>query len=207
MDRDKILDTWMKRPLSWSQLSQFWYSKNKWVDTYLLNNRFPPNAGMDFGNVVGDTLGLGKKKSMVPKLEKYLTGEKEHEMHVKLNKKMLVGYADHYCPEKKILNENKTSQKIDRWNQKAVDTHGQLTMYALMILLRDGTIPDQLEIWLNFIPVENRKFGGMWIPDRDEFHRFQTTRTAKECLAFGSLIERTHKDMEQFANVVKLPDC
>ena len=205
MDRNKIIEKWMKRPVSWSQVSQYWYSKNQWVESYLIGNRFPPDAGMVFGNVVGDTLGLGRKKSMVPNLEKSLKGEKEHELSVKMNNTLLVGYCDHYCPEKKILNENKTSKNPNRWNQVEADNHGQLTMYALMLLLRDGTVPENLEIWLNFIPVEEREFGGMWIPDRNNFTRFKTTRTAKQCLEFGSKIERTLKDMEQFANVVKLP--
>ena len=205
MKRKDIMKQWKSRDVSWSQLSSYWYSKQQWANSYLFNTPFTPNAGMIFGNVVGDTLGLGKKKSMVPKLEKHLIGEKEHSLTVRLNDRYLIGYADHYCPKKKILNENKTSQKKTRWNQVEVDNHGQLTMYALIILLRDSIPPEELKIYLNFIPVENRDFGGMHIPDPDEFYRYETKRTTKQCLEFGSKIERTLKEMEEYIKTVDLP--
>jgi len=199
MTAKEALDLWKKRDTSWSQLNSWTYSKDQWFNSYILGNRFNANAGMKFGNTVGDTLGLGRKKSLVPKLEKYLKGEKEHSLRVKMNDHTLVGFCDHYCPVKKILNENKTSQNVNRWNQVEVDKHGQLTMYALLIMLRDGTAPDDLDIFLNFIPVANREFGGMHIPDPNEFYRFQTTRTVAQCLQFGGWIEQELKKMEEYA--------
>lgn len=199
MNNQELIEKWQNRAVSWSQLSLWKRNKNQWFDSYILDKKFSPTAAMIFGSVVGDTLGTGKKKSMVPKLEKYLKGEKEHEIHVRLNNKMLIGYTDHYCPVKKILNENKTSQTANRWNQIEVDNSGQLTMYALMIMLRDGTPPDDLEIYLNVVPVFNRPFGGFHIPDPNNFYRYQTKRTVLQCLDFGSKIEQRIKQMEHFA--------
>jgi len=193
------MEVWKERPVSWSQLNSWKYNKQQWFNSYILGERFEPNAGMIFGNVVGDTLGLGRKKSMVPNLEKDLKGDKEHKLVVKMNGNTLIGYCDHYCPEKLILNENKTSQNKLRWNQKAVDDHGQLTMYTLMIMLRDKVKPEDIEIWLNYVPVFNRPFGGMHIPDPDEFYRYQTTRTSVQCLNFGAMIQKTLIEMEKYA--------
>lgn len=195
--KNELLDTWKQRDVSWSQMNSWKYSKQQWFNSYILGNRFEANAGMKFGNVVGDTLGTDK--SMVPKLNEHLHGQKEFKLRVKMNDHYMIGFCDHYCPDKKILNENKTSQNPNRWNQVEVDKNGQLTMYALLIMLRDGTPPDDLEIWLNFIPVANREFGGMHIPDPDEFYRYNTKRTVAQCLKFGGWIEQELKKMEQYA--------
>ena len=136
---------------------------------------------------------------MIPKLEKHLKGDKEHRIRVKLDDRYLIGFCDHYCPVKKILNENKTTQDPNRWNQVSVDNHGQLTMYSLMLFLRDGTLPHELEIWLNVILVENREFGGLHIPDPENFYRIKTERSVKQCLDFGANLKRTLKDMENYA--------
>ena len=35
-----------------------------------------------------------------------ILGKKEYELKAKLNGLTLIGYADHYCPNSKVLNEN-----------------------------------------------------------------------------------------------------
>lgn len=203
--REEYIEQWLKRDVSWSQINSWRYNKLQWANSYLFNTPFEPNALMIFGNVVGDTLGT--EQSMVPDLEPHLKGEKEYKLHVKMNDRYLVGYCDHYDPMRKLLNENKTSVNPNRWDQQAVDDHGQLTMYSLMLYLQNKTLPEDLEIWLNFIPVAQKRYGVMHIPDPSIFHRFQTKRTLAQCLQFGGFIEATLKEMEIFANNISLPSA
>lgn len=191
------LKQWKERPVSWSQLNSWKYNKDQWFQSYIMLNRFEPNQQMIFGNTVGDTLGTDD--SMVPKLNEHLVGVKEYELKAQMNDHTLIGYCDHYCPKKKVLNENKTSYREDRWDQKTVDEHGQLTMYSLMLMLKEKVKPEELEIWLNFIPVGMKRYGKMYIPDPDVFHRFPTKRTTQDCLMFGGWITQTLKEMEDYA--------
>ena len=157
---------------------------------------------MIFGNVVGDSLGT--PDSLVPMLNPHLLGVKEFELLAKLDKLQLIGFADHYCPDTLNLNENKTSRRLNRWTQKEVDAHGQLTMYALMLMLTHKVKPEDLTIWLNFIPVrETQCFDMEVIYQKLLPPRFRTTRTTRQCLEFGATILKTLKEMETYAYTVK----
>lgn len=198
--RSEQIEIWKARDVSWSQLSSWKYSKEQWFYKYVKGSAEDPNPAMVFGNVVGDTLGLDT--SLVPKLNPHLIGVKEYPMRVKMNDHWLIGFADHYCPEKKVLNENKTSQKTDRWTQKEVDEHGQLTMYALLLLLKDKVMPHELEIWLNFIHVAEGGDFQLYIPDPDGFKRFKTKRELVDVVRFGDSITKTLTEMENYALTV-----
>lgn len=197
MQRDDQIEKWKQRDFSWSQYSSFKYSPEQWFYKYILNQGEDPNPAMVFGNVVGDSLGT--PTSLVPKLNPHLVGIKEYEMRAEMNGFKLVGFADHYCPETKVLNENKTSQKHDRWDQNAVDAHGQLTFYALLLLLKDKVMPHELTIWLNFIHVAEGGDFKLYIPNPDNFKRFQTKRAIVDVVRFGDSITKITKKMELYA--------
>lgn len=201
--RQELINTWKKRAISWSQISSFAYSKDQWALRYIFNIDDGGNNLMRFGNVVGDSLGT--PESMVPLLNPSLVGVKEFELHAPLNGLSLIGYADHYCPETKVLNENKTSVNLTRWDQDKVDNHHQLTMYALMLMITHKTKPEDVEMWLNFIPVRETQSFEMEIVDPALFHRFPTKRTTKQCLEFGASISKTLKEMEKYALTVPTP--
>lgn len=193
--RRQQIAKWKERDVSWSQISSWMYSKDQWAMKYLFGIEEPANQAMIFGNVVGDTLGL--PSSMVPSLNPHLVGIKEFELRVPMNGYNLVGFCDHFCPETIVLNENKTSQKKDRWTQKLVDEHGQITMYDLMLYLKLKIKPEDVRNFLNFIPVtEGQDFQ---LRVEDNFLRFETKRTLKQCLMFGAQIQKTLKDMEAYA--------
>lgn len=190
---------WKERDVSWSQISSWAYDKNQWAQKYIFNNPEPANQAMIFGNTVGDTLGT--PSSMVPKLNPQLIGIKEYELRVKMGDHNLVGFCDHYCPIEKVLNENKTSQKKDRWTMKEVTPFGQLTMYALMLYLQNKTKPEEVKMFLNFIPViEGQDF--QLRVDPENFKTFATSRTLKQCLMFGAEINKTLKEMETYAHTL-----
>ncbi len=191
------IETWKARAISWSQLNGWQYNKLQWFQKYILNIKEDGNAGMKFGNTVGDTLGT--PDSYVPLLNPHLVGIKEFELHAKMNGYSLIGYADHYCPETKVLNENKTSQNPNRWTQKDVNEHGQLDMYGLMLLLQHGTKPEDVQMYLNFIHVTEGNDFQLRVTDPTKFSRFQTTRTTQQCLQFGAGIDKIVKAMEKYA--------
>lgn len=203
MNRSELIKVWKERPISWSQLSSWKYRKEQWRDKYLFGLREDANPDMLYGNVVGDSLGT--TNSLVPLLNPHLVGVKEFELKAKLNGLTLIGYADHYCPTTKVLNENKTSRKLDRWTQTEVDDHGQLTMYAMMLMLTHKTKPDDIEMWLNFIPVKEGGDFQLSVIDPTKYHRFPTKRTMKQCLDFGAEIDKTLKAMLKYAQTVDLP--
>lgn len=200
--RQQQIQKWKERDVSWSQISSWSYSKDQWALKYLFDRPEEPNQAMIFGNTIGDTLGT--TFSAVPKLDPYLKGEKEFKLRVKMNDYSLIGFCDHYCPIEKVLNENKTSQNGTRWTQKTVDEHGQITMYALMLYLQEKVKPEDLKIFLNFIPVKHGNDFQLTV-DPDVFHIFETKRTLKQCLMFGSTIGKTLKEMESYAQVAVEP--
>ena len=190
-------DRFTTRPLSHSQLSSWEYNKDEWWDNYILGKRKAPNPAMEFGTVVGDSIGT--PGSLVPELVP--PGVKEFELSASLGPIRIVGYADHYCPNTLVLHENKTSDKPDRWDQKKVDEHPQLTMYALMLYLRDKVKPEEIKMFLNFIPVERGSDMHYRVPEPVVFHQFETRRTTTDILRYAAYVTDTVKQMEEYYNL------
>jgi len=188
-------DRFIIRPLSYSQLSSFEYSPAEWYKRYVLLKPDPPNAAMLYGTKVGDSIGT--ENSLVPTLTP--PGVKEYELRANIGKIKMVGYADHHCSETKILNENKTTDNPNKWNQKSVDAHGQMTMYALLLLLQDKVKPEDVTMFLNYIPVT---IGGDFqyrLPEPPTYTAIPTRRTTTDVLRYVGYIEETVKAMEKYA--------
>ena len=181
------------RPLSYSQLSSFEYDPAEWYRCYILGEKDPPNDQMKLGTLVGDS--IGKLESLVPGLEP--AGVKEYEMRASLGNIHMVGYADHYCVEKLILNENKTSDKRTKWTQESVDNHGQLTMYALLLLLQNKTKPEDVTMFLNYIPTI-RKGVKFRLVEPVEVYTFETSRTTMQVLDYANYIKRMVNLMDEY---------
>lgn len=108
----------------------------------------------------------------------------------------LVGYADHYCPDTLILHENKTSYSKSRWTKKKVDEHKQMTMYAFLLNLMDGTQPEDVEMYLNFIPL---KLVGVTYQPYGTWKQFETYRTKADIEAYKDYIMDTIEAMSEYA--------
>ena len=148
---------------------------------------------MLYGNVVGDSIGTDH--SLVPMLTP--PGIKEYEFKAKFGKKhTLWGFADFYCPDTRVLHENKTSTNPNQWTQKKVDDHTQLTMYALMLFLKHKIKPEDVKMVLNFIPV----LPTYTMPDPVVVHSFETSRTTKDVLEYSAFILDTLVEMERYVN-------
>jgi len=149
------------------------------------------------GNRIGDSIGTDK--SEVPDLVP--PGVKEYEIRSTFEDIELVGYADHFCPSMLVLHENKTSPNKKRWTQRKVDDHHQLTMYALMLNLRDGIEPEDIEMWLNFIPVE---LVGVTYKPTPNWRAFETRRTKQHLEAYKQYIIRTVEAMDEYIKMKEL---
>jgi hypothetical protein len=186
-------DRFATRPASYSFFSSWEYNRDEWYKNYIMGIREPANEAMLFGSLVGDSIGTDT--SMVPTLVP--PGVKEYELSATLWGIPLVGYADHYCPDTRVLHENKTSATRDRWTQKKVDEHTQLTMYCLLLWLRDKVKPEDVRIQLNFIPV--RQAGVQFkLPDPPTYTPFTTTRTMLDILEYTSYLKKTLVEMERY---------
>jgi len=201
-------DRFIKRPLSYSQLSAWGYNKEEWYQRYIKNKPYPKNSAMQTGNIIGDSIGTDK--SLIPDL--IPPGVKEFKLEAQLGDIYIVGYADHYCPKTKVLSENKTSTNRKKWTQGAVDRHKQLDMYCLMLALTHNTPPEDITIWLNYIPVIEAQDMRYYLPNPVEFYQFPTKRTSEQVFTFAKEIENTVEDMhsyvlerEQNSGIVELP--
>lgn len=195
--RKKQIEKWRERRFSWSQISSWQYDKWQWYNKYILDKRESANAAMLFGNVAGDSLGT--KESLVPKLKFHKKAIKEYKLTPKMNDVELIGYCDFWTPEVVLLDENKTSQNKKKWTKESVDDHGQLTMYALMLLLQDNVVPEKMKIRLHYIPVHEDGAFDIVVTDPDIFYTYETKRTTEQVLTFGSDIVKLRKTMLKFA--------
>lgn len=189
---------WLARPISPSQLGSWEYDKDgQWFPSYILNQRSPASAAMLFGSKVGKSIEKDEVP-MVPQIVRY--PKMEYELRANLGKLRLIGYADSYYPEKKLLREYKTSQNDKRWTQATVDTHGQLIMYALLLFLQDKVKPEDLTIHLDYIPVYEGNDLHIHLPEIPLVYPFKRKQiTAADILRYSAYIQETRAKMEIYA--------
>lgn len=192
----------IKRPLSYSQLSAWDYGKEEWYQRYIIGQPYKTNSAMNAGNIVGDSIGTDK--SLVPDLVP--PGIKEFKLTAQLGNIYMIGFADHYCPETKVLHENKTSTNRKKWTQGVVDRHKQLDMYCLMLALTHNTAPEDVEIYLNYIPVIENQDMRYYLPEPPEFRQFRTSRTIEQIDAFAEEIQQTVQQMHEYIEQRKSGD-
>lgn len=108
----------------------------------------------------------------------------------------MIGFADHYCDKTLVLHENKTSDNRKKWNKKSVDTHTQLTMYALLLHIQDKVKPDDIKMQLNYIPV--RIVGTTYkLPDPVEVLSYPTKRTNIQVIQYVGYVKDVVKEMDK----------
>lgn len=191
------LKKFRERPFSWSNFSAFRdYDRELWYSRYILNQKTPENSKMVFGKLVGKR--IEKDLSYIPQLPRHIM---EYEMTATLKDAhgdfSLIGYADSYNPETKELDEFKTSSPTG-WTQKKVDSHDQLTYYALLLHLRDKVKPEHLTIRLHHMHTcEDGSFNIAFCKPFS-LDTYTTKRTTRQVLMFASEILRVRKEMEEY---------
>lgn len=190
------LTKWKIRPFSWSQLSSFEYDPEQWYKGYFLGERNPETKEMVFGKNLADDLEHGRCK--IKELIDLLPFHKEYPFKVSYGKIVLVGFCDDFDDKTfKNLNEVKTGRK--EWTQRRADDHGQFTMYLLMNYITHKIQPEEVECWLHWLPtMEDGDFSIQFVKPI-KVVSFKTKRTMSQVLEFGGRINRTIKEMEEFA--------
>lgn len=181
-----------KRPLSWSAISSFQYSKEQWYRKYIQGITDPANSAMKFGKEWGER--IASDPSYMPEIPRHSVFE--YKLEVALGGIPLIGYIDSYEPHTHLL-EYKSHGK-NGWTQKRVDEHGQIDMYVLMLHLLHGVQPKDLEIKL--VAVQTQENGDFSISlSGTPPVIFETKRTTKDILRFANIIKDTVSDMQSYS--------
>lgn len=194
MKQFKITDIYHKdRPLSWSAISSFEYSPEQWYTTYILGIR-QESKELTFGSYV-DTK-LQNDPTFLPQVERYPI--MQHGMRAALKGVIpLIGYADGWCSTTLRLKDDKTGKKP--WDQKRTDETGQLTMYAFLLYLTARIKPEDLRLFISWLPtVEQGDFSIGFRDDPVVPQIFETRRTMEDILEFGMRIKITLAAMEEY---------
>ncbi len=198
-DTENRLIKWKARDLSWSQISSFEYDPEQWYRNYWMGVRDKPSAEMLFGSKIGKK--LEKDPEFLPMIPRSTT--MEYKFQAEFNDLILVGYADSFCDDALTLREYKTGVKA--WDQKRVDTHGQITMYCFMHYLTHKIKPEEITCTLHWMPTKKIEHGDFtveisFVDDiENNIMHFETKRTMREILEFGTRIKKTVKLMESYA--------
>lgn len=201
------LEKFKHRPLSYSSLNSWQWDKDhgtdRWAKHYLEDiDECSPE--LEFGKKFAESIEDGT--CQVKELMKSLQERKEYPFKCKFGDIELVGFADAINDINfRIINEVKTGAQ--EWDQKRVDSHSQLTMYALMNYIINKINPIETSFILFWVPtqrieLENGDFGGF--DYKIEFKKpievkwFRTERTIKDIMAYGAYIQKTYKEILAF---------
>ena len=215
MTRDTFYNRFTTRPLSHSQLESWKYNKDEWYDRYILGKSYPPNVVMKFGSKIGDAIGT--PDCPIPDLNP--PGVKEFKLSAKLGDIYIVGYADHFCPQTLVLNENKSTDNPNKWHPESVRLHRQFDIYALMLFFQYDIPPEDVSMYLNDVRTEK-----YWVPKPGhedlpeyllnehtadeavrlkrpiEWYQHPTTRTGSDLKRYVKYVEKTVEAMWEYVS-------
>ncbi len=137
--------------LSYSQMTLFEMSPEKYVDKYFYGREFRPNRNMLFGKKMADGLEFDEATGdpaldmMMSELPKFELMDIAFEVTLPNGKKpiTLLIKPDTYKADYSAFKEYKLSKR--KWTQKMVDNSGQVTFYAVGFWLKTGHIPQDIE--------------------------------------------------------------
>lgn len=203
------------RPLSWSGISSFEWNKGQWYRKYVLKELPEITDELRFGSFIDKKIQDNPK--FLPKLVRYPV--LQHEMRGTYDGIPLLGFADTFRPLtlnsggvaftkktarvvppsilKPAIRDYKTGRKP--WDQKRANETGQLTMYLLMLYLRDKIKPEDVECYIDWLPTHIEEGKIAFIKEGD-IRTFKTKRTMKQVLEFCQRIKTVWAEMEEYAS-------
>lgn len=189
------------RPLSWSAISSFEWNKDQWWRKYIGKEIPEITPELAFGSMVDKRLQEDPK--YLPNIVRYPI--LQHEMRCTYAGIPLIGIADTYAPpdtdvdRKKIpwpaLRDYKTGRKP--WDKKRADETGQLTMYCLMLWEIEKIRPEDVELYIDWMPT-HIKDGKIEFIKEGEVKSFRTKRTMRQVVDFGQRIVDTYAAMHEY---------
>jgi len=185
--------------LSWSQLTLFESSPERYLNLYINEKRMFINRGMALGKEIADALETGEvtgdpiKDLVISQIPKFGVMEAELNGILKLGKIEIPLYGKADTAKKNLtkFKEYKTGQTS--WSQKQVDNHGQITFYCTIIRARTGKIPQDIE--LVYIPTKQLPDGRVELTG--DIHRIKTSRTLKDILKMEVRIKKAWEGIGQ----------
>lgn len=185
-----------KRAFSWSAIASFEWNRDQWYRKYVLKEIPEVTPELEFGKYVDEK--IQEDDTFLPHLVRYPVFQ--HKMETMFHDIPLIGIADAYRPPKNpALRDYKTGRKP--WDQKRANETGQLTMYALMLYLIDGIKPEEIDLYIDWLPT-HYKDGKIAFIEEDHTKlkpvTFRTKRTMRDILAFGNRINDTYAAMVEY---------
>lgn len=138
--------------LSFSQMTTFEMSPEKYADQYLYGKKQRITRNMAYGSLMAD--GLESEEAtgdplldlMMARIPKFEVMDKSFEVDLPNGKTAikLLAKPDTTKADYTAFKEYKTS--VRKWTQKMVDDSGQITFYATAMWLKTGKIPVDIEL-------------------------------------------------------------
>lgn len=188
------LDKLLSKPLSWSCLASWEFSKDQWTRKYLLGIVDPPNPQAKFGNQVGER--LAQDPSYLPAVERYDTFEPK--LTGSIDGIPTVGYFDSLDLKTCNFYEYKTSGVKDKWTHKTANSHGQILFYLILIYQNFKKLPENIKIKLFYIPVISDGDFNLMV-DEPGIKGFNVKHTTPEMIKFGKWVTKTYEEMKKYA--------
>ena len=181
------------RPLSWSQLSLFKYSKVQWYRSYVLGEKELPSKEMLFGSYVDKK--IQDDPMFLPEVPRCAI--QQYKLAVNYNGIDLLGFPDQLDLDNPELRDDKTGKK--KWDQKRADETGQLTMYLFMIYLILKIPPESFRCFIDWMPT-CLKNDEVALIEPFELKIIETKRTMEDIVNFAKEIIETRKAMIEYYN-------
>ena len=195
MTKQELVQKFKARPLSWSSISSFEWDKEQWYKRYVMGLKEPESTEMMFGKAFATSIEDGTCE--VKELMEALPKKKEHKFNVMFGEIPMLGYADAFCEETfKEIGEVKTGKK--KWDQKRVDEHGQITLYALFNFITNKVKPEDTIFTLYWIPTQDNGDFSISFVKPIKVHTFKTKRTMHDILLFSAHIRNVFAEMLSF---------
>lgn len=206
--------------LSFSQMSTFEMSKEKFKEQYLYGHKQRISKNMAYGSKMADGLEneeatgdvvLDMMMAKIPKFElmdKPIEDKKGKEIEYSRGKKPikvkvptlyvdgkndipLLAFPDTAKKDDTAFKEYKTS--VRKWTQKMADDSGQITFYTTCYWLKTGKLPEDIEL-VN-VQVEYAEDGS--IRPTGEMWRYKTTRTMVDVIKMTSRIKKAWRGIKE----------
>lgn len=183
--------------LSWTQISMWLQSPEKYVRHYIHGEAEFKNSAMDFGSKTALALETGDQSddelinALVAMIPRYKSPE--HEIRAPFKTKNgevdLLGKLDSFCPDTYSIMEYKTGR--NGWTQRKAETHKQLDHYNALVWLKHKIIPPKSElIWAETEQGEN----GIILTGHVE--TFEVTKSLSEILEYLAIVARVAREID-----------
>jgi hypothetical protein len=180
-----------KRPLSWSAISSFEYSKDQWYRSYILGEK-QTSKEMDFGKVIDQR--FQDDPTFLPTIPRGETLQLK--LSTTFSKIPLIGVPDIISIEKDpMIGDLKTGRKA--WDQRRADETGQLTFYSLLVYLNYKLKPEDFRFFIYWVPTMETEDFKVDFKGTD-VHIIETKRTMSDLLKFGQRIKDTVNAMDEY---------